>query len=511
MPRNRKAKAKSSPSTKVDGSKSTTQPPVVKKQNMVIRPPTANVQRLTKEGTAIARRLLNPTTLSPIIASFALPCDYPVVRIRNSYAADPTAVANPFTSFAYNATVAASTSANLGYASILMFRDVLRSYATFLPASPTYQYNLLFYNSSTNAEGDNVVFNWRFATVNLLPIAYAQNSVGFAPHGQVLYCGTHQNRRGIWLNINDTITFTSSNTADIMVYYLSGAQWTIINSVAITTSAVVGPTTTAGYYAFEIAAPAVSAGAGTLTGVLANSGGDVWGFNPIPNVASKQVSLTGVRVGAFSFLMTNTASDLNASGTIVAAQFNNGLDWVRSIGEGFASVLSTISATSGSYSGAAKMGCYGFAKPVNVGDLDFQLPFMADSASGAITTWDFPLVSKSPIVWTVANTAVVGGSYPGSSFQATLHYGVEFTTYDPWFEKLPPVGSSAVFDEAMTALSMLPQFYENPIHWADIAAFIKKAASVVPGMLGIASEAFPVLKPAAAIANVVGPAVESLL
>jgi len=457
-------------------------------------------------GSALSK--LTNSTVSEIVAGMALPCDHPTKRIKIGYSSDPTGVAQPFVSFSYNATAVSVAGGNAGYGSILMFRDVLRATATFYPDTAAYTYNIYFNNPSLT-EGFTLTYKWAEATVNPLPMAYALSSGGEGPHGSTLYCGEHEGRLGIFMNYEETITFTGGSAAyQLVVYYLSGQRWQLVTVISSSgTPAVAAYANTAGssisgYYAFEIAQVVSTSAESTISAVLTTSANqDVWGFAPIPNVNNKATSFTGIRVNAASCLMSCTASDLNANGTIVAAQFNSSYDWARTMNAGFDNILADISSTSSNYAGPAKNGCYGFLKPSNAADFDFQMPFMVDATSEAVTSYNFKIVSPSPMMWFVFQTGLTSSSYPGSEFQVTQHWGVEFTTYDPWYEKLPCYLSASVFEQAMTALSQIQQFHENKVHWKDILAQIKKFAMITPEILGLLSTAVPQLRPAALIAG----------
>jgi len=441
-----------------------------------------------------------------IAAAIMLPHEFPAIRLADVWSSVPTAVANPFTTFTIdNTTVNAATKP---FWSGAVFRDVQRALIVFYMSIANGQGaavygNALFSSNGGTTQGVSTSVNIPIcAGVYHVPMCHFPYSSGTQLHGPVLYCGVHQERKGVWLNNGDAITFTFSYTTngEVQPYLLIGETWGLVTAkvaaVASTTTITAGTT---GYYAFDIE---WSNAASTSTCVISATSittatTAVFAHLCVGNVSNKAANLTGVRVSGVSFLLQNASAILNSSGTVAACPFASGTPIVTAIQGGInadptVSSYGYIVSQERSWSNTWDTGAYGYLKPTNAEDFAMKFPFRYDSATTTMLDCTFELVPSGYVAFAVSTQVSSSSStlYPANYSQITICHALEYQTNDVWVQQISAGASEREFEVALQLVKMAPQFFENPLHFSDIVAFLKKAGKKA---LDIAPEALEAL------------------
>jgi hypothetical protein len=479
--------------------------------------PAPRVVRSVKQDLSAVGAKLGVKTMAAIAAAIAMPADYPAVRVRDGYSADPSAVANPFVINTYDESLLPVTAANLGFSGIALFRDILRNSARYLgnSALQAYSYRLNI-ATVTGVGGHDIVngFNLAPGILTYKPtFVYAEATLPYQPHGPFLYCGFHRERKGFWMNLSEVLVITRTNAdllavTDIDVYYLDGEEWVLNSSDPHLNIPAGGPAaanfscTKPGYYSISMS-QFTQVGSFTIALTSADQEpNDGWYFTPMQGADEKANTITGIRVIGSSVLMSNRAQWVAANGNIAAANYSAG----QSLGDVLLIDLQrvydgVVTANSrNTYVGEAKSGVYGWLRPSKPADFDYQRPFATDQFVGVASDYLFPLVPSGDFVVCIgATSATAAGVASGNVWQIAFHHSVEFHTFDPWFDLEEAGGTINDFDNAVVALSSTPQFSENKLHWATILAFLRKAAGLVqkfgPGALEMLGSLSPQTRP----------------
>ncbi len=471
-------------------------------------------------GMEVARtRVLNAYP-SHVLASITMPHDYPAIRFSDMYTGRPTAVANPFSvmNIDYSNPGAANGYPN-GVSVNFVTRDPLRWLGYTVPngAALSYTYDSVFNailgvglsNSFILKGGDiteNVPFLW-------FTDAFSGDTGHLHPHGDILYCGEHLGRRGVWLNRNDRITFnfvvdagtpTIGNTTGNLMR-LDGTNWINSQTAVGSVSTISFLISQYGYYAVDLVNRDTVGDVWSISVTIASSDNteNSFGWLPIPFLVSKMASISAIRMIGVAALMTNTAADLYRGGEISMAQTPNSVNFARYLGDvGFTALSSDANSTTMDF----KTGGYGFLKPTRTGDMEMQTVFTAD-VSNAVNGAVFSLIPKYDYltIMTTVNAVVSGASatYPGGMAVFTPCCAVEFETSDVWYVLDTPGYRSDLYETAYEMLKTMgkKQFFENPIHWGAITDFIRNAAKTVmgyaPKIASLVSELNPELAPIA--------------
>jgi hypothetical protein len=360
-----------------------------------------------------------------------------------------------------------------------LFRDLLRSAIMFQanPSAKTYQYDAKFYASG--ALGASQTVTSEAAEATQVDFVYFTADVGATtlipyPHGNVLYPGLADGRKGVWLDgtVGGTANISFSQgvakaTANLIVYKWDGRDWGAGTSTAAFAGGVLTVVPTApGYYAFDYVDSAANANS---LGAIISGTGDVCGHFAAPQVNSQLVNLQQVRVLANSLLLSDVASALNAEGSIVGTQFPKGTAWETKLS------AQTITSTVNSFTGRLEKGCYHFLKPAS--NDDYKYGDLISSINGVVNNASFDLSAMSAFTIVYATSNVSGTTYPGLDFLLTHTVAVEFVTENQWFEVEESMYNIIDRLNAVSKLGSMPNFYDNPDHLKQISSMLKRGLS----------------------------------
>lgn len=316
----------------------------------------------------------------------------------------------------------------------------------------------------------------------------------------------------------------SSVTCQINVYTWSpnGPVLDPLNSTNIANASVtdtvicnnVGSAQSPNFFGFDIAfATAISPASNTyITAKLIrnNSARTASGFTciecalPLWQMAS---SIASVRMTGVSLLVSNKASALNAAGEVACLQtrsYSNMLDVFGSWAG--AGLQQNPVALMGAYPDVATMplatGAYGWMRPMRIEDLELQ-PY-ADIRGSTLEGLRLgsPTMAGGCLIVAYAAPFTSGASM-ANNFLIVATAAVEFETSSQICGQAVGRTSRSDVERAMMILRTVPQFSENPLHWAKILSAIrsggKRALQFAPGIL--AALGMPAWSAAAAAVN----------
>jgi hypothetical protein len=418
-----------------------------------------------------------------VAAMLSLPHEHPPVRFADEYTGRPTAIASPYIVKSFS--VAQST---LGAYMVMAFRDLLRSVIEFVPNAGLYNYAVQFPNYSPS-QPNQATFTVQPSQAIPIPFCCA-DFVGGGPgsnavHGQKLYAGTHQNRRGFWMNEGDAFQVTpvvagslSPLQTTMEAYYLTGGEWvSVLDVLPDVLGAVISVSViNTGYWAFEIFDNRLPPTPYDITAnIVSSTSMDKFAHLCMTNVQVHEESITGARVMGVGLLVSNTAPTLNNNGNCAMTQFDPGVD-IADVVNQYANGYQMVSQDTNAYVGSWINGMYGFLKPSDPADFHMQHPFSYDPFADVMQNCSFPLVPTSGYLCAVFQVSVDAGSttYSAGAGHYIMTTSVEFSTTDIWFNSENPGPSDKSFEQAAILLRPLPQFHENPLHFSDIMGWIKK-------------------------------------
>lgn len=437
-----------------------------------------------------AKRAL-PPSVGPIrrsngaAASYCLPHEMPPVRYAGTFASTPTAVCNPYYLRAQDFTIGATGSPAIpnGQHFVAAFRNTLRALVEHVcnPLNLSATYNAMFYDGGNWSVNCPIRDTASRATVlvdpNYFVDAFPTSSAYAHPHGDVLYVGSHQSRRGFWVDANSThaavvqFNFAAGNPI-VKAYVLEGDDWSPSDEITATSSTAVFSITSSGYYAFEILPVATMSTLYTLTMICSS---DFMGHRPVPYLNTKQASIQAVRTNAVSIMLTCEAAPITASGKVTGLQTPAGVAWTNYLGTG---CFNRVASSQGASTRQLINGTYGFLKPSQQRDFDMDTPFTI--SGGTVVGMDYDLIPQHDYLVIAAETAASGSStYPGGDCYLTAAWGLEFRTDDVWFVSIPPTLTTEEFNKQVAAIKYLQQWHDNPLHFSDIVNFFKTAGRSV--------------------------------
>lgn len=182
-----------------------------------------------------------------------------------------------------------------------------------------------------------------------------------------------------------------------------------------------------------------------------------------------------VRVNAASMLVTNTSSQLNMQGTILAARM--------SAQDPFLITEKSLSKIAERYYGSAAKGTYTF-KEFSVADEDFSTNNETSGTGRIGLTFDLDYRGFIHVVQiTNANVAT-----NPNTFMITLDTALEFKTDIMRYNRGVASQHYDALIEARRIVNGRPEwFYENPLHMMDVYNFIKKGLRTVGRGLSVAA------------------------
>jgi hypothetical protein len=477
-----------------------------------------NAPGRTRVSSQLRNRVLSLNSVTA--ASIALPHEFAPHRVSDEYTTKHTSIASPFLIETLDCSNAQSRTGDVspnGTMVIMLFKDAARAYGRTVcnPNNLPYNYAARFVTVATptpsmrwNFGGELEIPFCHFVDTNSLSTTYLH------PHGEILYAGQHEARKGIWMNYGEGITINVGSAptgAELMPKILRGKTWIGLPSVEMHTNTVfIAPYTA--YYSFTLRDDAAP---GDFTDInyinLYNSSAfpTIFGWLPLPGVVNKAGVISACRIIAASLLVSNVSQALKSSGVVNMAQASPGTDIPNLLTN---AVTFAGQDPSQAYSGKWDNGVYGYVAPIGPEDFMFKEPFITQIGTGSSTMLDcaFELVPDLGfLVSTVVSAVDASGSeviYPANVALVTTSYGVEFITNDNWFVSDMPHTSVDAYKHGLILLKTVPQFHENPKHIKQILEMLlaggkgvlKYGPQVLAALTALAPEAAPVTVPTSA-------------
>lgn len=420
---------------------------------------------------------------SAVAAALALPHERPPIRYSSTFTTAPTTVAAPYAlrtmDFSTGSPSVGPSVAN-GGAFVCLFRHPLRAAIVHdpNPNTLTAQYDLQFCVAGSITKTcvltEDIVPEFQ----DLNPIWASDHDPSDTakahPHGNVLYCGTFDSRKGIWCDSNATekchLDITVSVAAYFTYWIFDEGEWDRVACLDCAIGLNTVDLLKSGYYTFAVRAK-VAAPVMTIT-VSMRSASDFLCHLAMPNIPEKSALIGEMRTNSAAVLFTCEASELNKSGKIVGYQVPASNAWQSYLD------FNNVSDQRGSCTKPLATGLYGFLKPSRMEDFDLVRPFTV--VDGTVVGADYQIVPQHDYIVVSANTANTAGlSYPGGDCYLTLAWGVEFISSDVWFNAIPPPLSGPQFQAQLEQLKRCEQWHENPLHFSDITKFLREKGTSV--------------------------------
>jgi hypothetical protein len=376
-----------------------------------------------------------------------------------------------------------------------IFRSVLRSAVVFIPnpgavltvpLATSYQYDALFYDSSTTETQVTQSLNESLDVIDVQPLYFSANSANtWSPHGTRFYCGLNAGKRYVWLDKTNVVTFTTAVnvTIDLNVYQFSGqpteepSPFLTIALVAVDTA--VFTAVNAGYYRFSFTFDGAVPVSTTFSMSIVGNG-DVFAHLPLLGVENHISYLRQYRVNAGSMLVAPTMADFSKNGDIFGiCSSSNQVQWYSNLTFSDWSNQSNVQAYY--FFSRAGRGGYTFLRPSKIDD-DFS--YRDDSGfttpTGGASCLGYHLNSTSfysAFAVQTTSTAIAGSSTTYASacnFLLTVVHSIEFVAPDQWVEAKPPSSEYKDVIAAMEIVAPMMTFYENPLHLKQIGEFLGK-------------------------------------
>lgn len=349
----------------------------------------------------------------------------------------------------------------------------------------------------------------------------------FHPHGDQFYAGEHLGRRGFWCPgnsqngapigssvstfqftvelFNVSSAFPVEQRVTITSWYSpDNSEWTAGGDVSGTMPPGAGgsmilalPCPFSGYYAHDYVVEIKSSPVGpTVEAEFAvqvryQSNLATMGHSPVPGLSIKNAAIGAIRPISSAVMLSPNAALYQRQGLVRGVQLPIGLPWSTAYRGGF----DTLSTAEGAYNGTWNDGIYGFLKPSDFLEFKMFSPFKTNTTSAVedavvvdVTYPLFPPGSWAVIHAKVDSQALVGDPvYSAGVSYLTHSVCLEFRTLDTWFHPDVPMLDQRELEAAMRMVAGMPQFTENPFHFAAAAKFIAGAINkVVPFIPSIA-------------------------
>lgn len=315
------------------------------------------------------------------------------------------------------------------------------------------------------------------------PLAYATAAVVTnAPHTQTLFGGGLASMPDVqffWLGTGDKFditlagTGTPSDNVGVIKVDTPGArnaQGLAVAVVAFTTLATQSYTATEpGYYGLTYTTNS-SSPTWTYAVNLVVAAGDVFSHIPVPFALEHASFFRAIRLLSSSMLVSNVASEVNVEGTIYGAVITDGTPFYTH------TVPSDLTSKLDHYQGRAKKGLYTWLRPSGTGVFNYRNAITVTNNVVSDTTFMLDDGSAYQVA-TVFSAGINSSSYPALDFLMAFSFTLEFLTDDPWVEAEFASMTSAEATKCLEVAIRAMSFSENPLHLAQIQAFVGKAGS----------------------------------
>jgi hypothetical protein len=488
------------------------------------------LQRVEKRAAAaaIASKLASQSigvSHRRVALAMSDPMDHPVIRYSGPFAVRPTAIAKPYSISATgwdNSTVFTGRQIPQNDYFVAAFRDPRRA--------------LVKYNSNVTAGAWE--YQWSADRTHTaqgefypsvgekLPLRYAVDAdAGYSPHGLVLYAGEDDNSDPyLWVDattalpssLSIVLSLGETAAAGTWDYTVRLYRWENgevyetdvlvqhINAAPETTRTLSVPLTLSGYYNIAMISCFLNGTDVTSTSFAEDLSNPEHGLEisaqgtcacfehtSLTGFAANASVVAGLRNTALSLMYTNEASPLHRQGKIAGYQATSPHSWTNyAFGQATGAVgdsgFNIVSQLNGASVLPLEKGMYGFLRPTQLKDFDLRAVLNdAEIGANAPAPMPYKLVDDSDYLVMYA----VCSDEAGTDGYITMSSHVEYTTDDLWREAEVPVYNSKVYEEAVALLSRMPQFHENPLHFADITKFLRRAAPVAGKGLAAAGAA----------------------
>jgi len=434
---------------------------------------------------------------------FCAPGTLPPVRYAAVVSETSTAIAAVFNKIDANFGQGGGSSPQLPTGTVLaaFFRSISRAAIIYDEngAGAASQYQGLICPPTGGAPQNNVIITDLVTDADFpLVIPYWTPTGPYQPHGNFLPAGAVEgsNSRYVWCDLGDEVELDLSgpngNVLVVLIDYY-GPDGSRLNyahagincnglSQAITLKNQ--GTDPAGYYGFRLQQTTDVTGNGgpySISSILINGTGSHFCHLTTPYYSENSLSVDGARITAVSGMYSNNASMLELGGTIAMVQAGKDKGWMDYI----SNPVSQIQKSAGSSTINMKDGMYGFLKPTEDANFDFNLDFDFDD-NGDIVDSYYSIDRPGAFLLMAARCP----QPEGCSGIFTLVQSVEYLTLDPWRELEEPSCNWLVYANAEQKVGLMTQFHENPLHLSDLFAEVKKKKkSILKGALKVAKVA----------------------
>jgi hypothetical protein len=408
---------------------------------------------------------------------------------------------------------------------IILLREPLVSHIqrTIVPpgSTPRYSIDTAFLGLTATAlvAGDALQLNGQFighaSVTTQIPVTSMTHQTGFACYGNTAPAGRAGGRNVVWLDtpgealtattITAAFTTVKSGIGEQPVLPSNGPEFVVSRHVSETrfepagsaemtkgetdasryecTFSLVG----SGYYSFSLVFPgSFGLFEGTNFSYVFEGFEMTYEFTgstafqhvmPLA-LEGKEDIIRQARVNGSSLFVQNTSAEQARGGTVYATQLAGDVPWYESIAD-VRNISNNNSITR--YVGDWAKGFYGYAKPQGSSPMDLLDVWsdLDDPVQHLHVPLFEPFRNIGTVVVLIQAPTPLAGTFSPTQYTMHVVRAYEFTTVDQFFDVEPPMIPPQHYDEYVTELSRMPQFFENPLHLAAIAALIARAAMMV--------------------------------
>lgn len=199
------------------------------------------------------------------------------------------------------------------------------------------------------------------------------------------------------------------------------------------------------------------------------------------HVVDKRNLIDKVRVLGSSLLVSNTTPVVAQGGEVYALQTTGDEPWYQQF---FREEIILETAATASYRGSWANGIYAFHKPSTIDSMLLHEAWTSVNGDLSIVGTDYnqPLSGfrpfrGEPVVVVLVSPPI--GNMTENQAMIVIASSLEFTTRDQWLNLDTSLMSSGDWNEFVSTIRAADQFFENPLHWSKIRAFIKSALGKV--------------------------------
>lgn len=183
-----------------------------------------------------------------------------------------------------------------------------------------------------------------------------------------------------------------------------------------------------------------------------------------------------LRVLGQSILLSNVTAQVNLQGTVYAVNMVQEHPWYEYLADMDKMILSSNLGLR--YQGHWDKGFYGYVKPNRPGAMELVSTYIPIDDVRFSAFRPFRNLGSFVALVTRATSPVAGSGSPNSvTLMATRI--IEFTTSSQMYAVQPVTAPVQAYEGYVNAMRDAEMFFENPLHFKDIAAFAKRAASAV--------------------------------